>query len=247
MVEFPWDLYALDRGRLHRAARLACKVKTTNKKKANGKTKYSGNRFLKGTQWDPQICHPAVWKQRNTKQRAWACSYSPGRSYPIAFGLKVQSLLPRLIASSSGQPKDSMPSAQHGRLGCASAVSKNGIWQVQLDRSRLVGSSEVPTRLTALKGACPLEKCLSKGNLNKQVDFGWFWREFFLYPKVKKLELLHKEKCRNSPGEIHVHTRRNLLPGLGVRIKCGNSRRKCMYLMYSMYCQGRSKSNILWH
>ena len=45
----------LDRGKLSKSQRESCIVKTTTKKKKNGKATFSGNKFLKGTQPATQL------------------------------------------------------------------------------------------------------------------------------------------------------------------------------------------------
>lgn len=65
----------LNRGKLTKEQRESCVVTTTTKKKVGNKTTYAGNKFLKGTQ-----------------------------SYPIAFGLRMLRLLPRLCLTAAGQP-----------------------------------------------------------------------------------------------------------------------------------------------
>ena len=74
----------LDRGFLQKKAREKCVVKTATKKKTkSGKVSYSGTKWLKGTILIVLIC----------------------RSYPIAFGLRVQRILPKLLQKKSTAPR----------------------------------------------------------------------------------------------------------------------------------------------
>jgi hypothetical protein len=107
---------ALDRGCLRAAARKKCVLKTTIKKKKGDKVTYSGTKHLKSTQLEPQCSHSL---QRHgfcvcacvlDCCHVLACSLltpvcaEKDRSYPIAFGLRVQRLLPRLCKGGSGRP-----------------------------------------------------------------------------------------------------------------------------------------------
>ena len=108
---------ALDRGFLRKKARDSCVVKTTTKKKrADGKRTYSGNRWLKGTQPGPhQESFFADLRACRSMQKVFPCTNSKMcRSYPVAFGLKVQRILPKLLAKCSGpSPLPSEPANSH--------------------------------------------------------------------------------------------------------------------------------------
>lgn len=70
----------LDRGKLSKSQRESCIVKTTSKKRKNGKTTYSGNRFLKGTQPATQFLKNCSLMAIVSKHRKHRCleSGSPG-------------------------------------------------------------------------------------------------------------------------------------------------------------------------
>ena len=74
---------------------MACILKTTTKRKVRGKMQWSGNRHLKSTQMGPQL------ETRLTIPLVRTAGMQP-RSYPVAFGWKVQRILPKLMSSNSG-------------------------------------------------------------------------------------------------------------------------------------------------
>ena len=98
----------LDRGFLQKKAREKCVVKTATKKKTkSGKVSYSGTKWLKGTQCRPQLlgfacffCIGVVCSAIQVILIVLIC-----RSYPIAFGLRVQRILPKLLQKKSTAPR----------------------------------------------------------------------------------------------------------------------------------------------
>lgn len=82
--------------------RQSCRVKTTTKKKVNGKTKFSGTRFLKQTQSMTYFFKIIfLWCII-----AHSCDQWPAlRSYPVSFGLHVQRILPKLIQGAPAKPE----------------------------------------------------------------------------------------------------------------------------------------------
>ena len=99
----------LDRGFLRKKAREKCVIKTaTRKKTKSGKVSYSGTKWLKGTQCWPQLfgfacvfLHEGWFGQAiQVILIVLIC-----RSYPIAFGLRVQRILPKLLKKKSTAPR----------------------------------------------------------------------------------------------------------------------------------------------
>ena len=102
----------LCRGVLKKADREKCIVKTTKKTVKDGRTTYSGNKFLKHTQSEPQFLK--VLTRKKVLFRAWfrvkLCperlkeSSFCVRSYPISFGLRMQRLFWQTKGSSTWTP-----------------------------------------------------------------------------------------------------------------------------------------------
>ncbi len=88
--------------------RLACRVQTTKKKKVNGKVKFSGTRFLKNTQSMTYFLSYLFNVHATTllvHQSKYFDQWPALRSYPVAFGLHVQRILPKLIKGTSAKPQ----------------------------------------------------------------------------------------------------------------------------------------------